>query len=117
MAFAENDLMECVEGSPTGDKVAAALETCFGTANREVNREDGMCYDFNSTMSWIWEVYANDLCVLHEMGWISTDGFSYNWDVVMADVQDLPQEVSEVIWDKYSHTILESSIRITTIMQ
>ena len=92
--------MECVAGSPTGDKVAAALDTCFGTANREVNREGDICYDFNSTMGWIEEFYAKDMCVLQEMGWINTEEMSYNWEVVMADVQNLPQELSQVICGK-----------------
>ena len=95
--------MECVGGSPTGDKVAAALETCFDTKNREVNevnRDDDMCHDFNSTIGWIKEVYAKDMCVLKAMEWTNTDEMSYNWEVVMADVQNLPQEVSQVICGK-----------------
>ena len=92
--------MECIAGSPAGDKVAAAFEACFGTANREVNRATTECYDFETSMEWIQELYANDVCVLHEMGWINWENLTYNWDVVIADVHDLPQEVSQVIYDK-----------------
>jgi hypothetical protein len=99
LAFAENDLMQCVEGSPTGDKVAAALEACFGTENSDASRNDGECYDFNATISWITEVYANDMCVLGEMGWISNDGLSFDSDVVIADIQNLPQEISQALME------------------
>ena len=91
--------MECLKGSETGDKVAAAIEACSNFDDYDTTaaaRNDGMCYDFNDTLSWLYEVYAHDFCILNEMGWINEDMTDYNWDQWLADINGLPEDVSGV---------------------
>ena len=40
--------MQCIGGSPTGDKVSAAMEACFGTENSDVNRAMAFIIKTNS---------------------------------------------------------------------
>ena len=86
--------MQCLAGSETGDKVAAAIEACSFESNSMETRE--MCYDFNSTMAWLYESYGHDMCILYNMGWINENGTGYNWDQWMTDIANLPEEVSGV---------------------
>ena len=88
--------MDCIAGSETGDKVANAMQICSDYFNSLESRNDEMCYNFNDTMTWLWNYYGYDMCVLGTMGWINEDGSGYNWDQWMTDIANLPEEVSGV---------------------
>ena len=88
--------MDCIAGSETGDKVANAMQICSDYFNSLESRNDEMCYSFNDTMTWLWDYYGYDMCVLGTMGWINEDGSGYNWDQWMTDIANLPEEVSGV---------------------
>jgi len=97
----EGGLMECVKGSKTGDKVAAAIGACsnFDDYDNTADRNDGMCYDFNNTISWLYEVYSHDFCILNEMGWVNENMTDYNWDQWLADINGLPEDVSGALME------------------
>jgi len=100
-AFGEDDdgLMDCLAGSETGDKVAAAIAACANEGNSAETRATAMCYDFNSTVAWLYEAYGNDMCILYNMGWLNENGTGYNWDQWMTDIATLPEEVSGALME------------------
>ena len=90
-------LLKCVGGSETGDKIAAAFKTCLGTeSNMDASRNTEQCHDFETTVGWISQTYANDICILKEMGWLNENMTGYNWDQWIHDINYLPEEVSGV---------------------
>lgn len=96
-----DELWECVEGSETGNKIGAALESCFKATEDELMRSDEWdnttCYDYNTTVAYLQYIYRNDYCVLLEMGWLNEDGNSYNWTTWMNDIEGLPEDVSTAV--------------------
>ena len=87
--------MDCLAGSPTGDKVAAAMAAC-ANFDSMATREDEMCYSYNDTMAWLYTTYGYDMCILGNMGWFNENGTGYNWDQWIEDIANLPEEVAGV---------------------
>ena len=87
--------MDCLAGSQTGDKVAAAMAAC-ANFDSMATREDEMCYSYNDTMAWLYTTYGYDMCILDNMGWFNENGTGYNWDQWIEDIANLPEEVAGV---------------------
>ena len=94
-------LMECVANSATGAKLADAMYQCnHGNATGDIGMRDDFetCYDFNTTVAYLHSVYADDYCILSNMGWINGNGTGYDWDMWINDINGLPELVTQVLY-------------------
>ena len=108
----ENDVLDqCVANSTTGDKIEDAFDTCFeetqNGSERSLakhlearsfdNTETTECYDYNTTMNWIYHHYEGDMCVLNDMGWFLNNGTTgFNLTQFSDDINGLPAATAQV---------------------
>ena len=105
-------LEQCVANSETGDELEEAFEFCFADTQSRTemsrmlskpmsiqkrNDDELQCFDFNTTMGFVQEYYADDYCVLDQLGWFMTDGtIAFNVTEFLDDIAGLPEDTANV---------------------
>jgi hypothetical protein len=108
----EDVLEQCVGNSETGEELEAAFEFCFANTDngtemsrmlskpmsiKKRNDEEMQCFDYNTTLGFVQEYYADDYCVLDQLGWLMTDGtIGFNVTEFLDDISGLPTETANV---------------------
>ena len=95
----------CLAGSSLAEKMPAAFEACFGGEVAAAGRRRGngggrgkggkrgpRCPSFDKIMSKVQEKFADEACVLKQLGWIDEEGNELQ-DAIEADIATLNEGV------------------------
>ncbi len=94
----------CLAGSSLADKMPAAFEACFGGEVAAAGRRRGnggrgkggkkgpRCPSFDKIMGKVQEKFADEACVLKQLGWIDEEGNELK-DAIEADIATLNEKV------------------------
>ena len=71
-------------------------EECWNTEEYNGNNT-AQCLDYNDTIDELYKAYAEDFCVLNELGWFLTNGtMGWNAAEFFDDIAGLPNATAEV---------------------
>ena len=90
----------CLAGSSLAEKMPAAFQACFGggevaAAGRRRGNGGGRgrrCPSFEKIMRKVEKKFADEMCVLKQLGWVDEEGNDIN-DTIMADIATLNEGV------------------------
>merc|ERR1711892_1114276 len=114
LCLSERNLMViCHAGSDLGEKANAALEVCSnGNAETRAKKPKGKgkgkpskCPAVGTVVDAAKEMYAGEICVFKELGWLGSDMTTDN-ELIKADIETLPPKISEALkGDKFDKCV------------